>query len=383
MKRQLYKLLSIASIATCGLASAMSFSPDCNNNCGICDPCCGSPCGSFDVWGDALFFKPSSCNFDFVVSDKVTNLSPYYTTTDYAPEGCEHGVCPKYHWGFRVGATYRFPCSETDASIYYSRLNAQDHRHTDLIGNEVLWPSSVISGFTPALLSGDAFAFANVRHQWNAVDGEIGYTLTRSCRFSVRGHIGLHWVDLKVCNHVGYNGSWTPVPAEAAIADPQRYSGEYFSDVKTWGIGPRFGTDFNYDLGCGLGLVARASWGILAGETKHRIEATNFDPFSAQPQPIGSVTLPSDFGICNKNRCVVFPEFDTALGINYNVNFCRCFDCLFEIGWEFRTYLQSIAHSYYVDSSDITNGVSSNANAVTVCDPFNLQGLYLRGMIKF
>jgi Legionella pneumophila major outer membrane protein precursor len=357
MKRQLISML----VGSCGLASAMIY--DGNYPCGSFDTCCGNPCGKFEFWGDALYLKPSSCNFDFAVNDHVLKSFPY---------GKERGVQPKYQWGFRVGAAYCFPCSEADVNLYYTRLTTSDRRATIPIGYEELWTSSTVAGFTPPTLENNsvkALAFAKVNSQWNAFDAEIGYNMLTDCRFSARGHIGLHFADIKLDRLVVYKGS-----APGAVT----YSGPYISHSKTWGVGPRFGSDFRYDVGCGLGIVARAGFGVLAGEIKHRDYARATTKVTTWPTPDDMLTSTcnASFAISNKTRAVVFPEFDTSLGVNYTLCLNRCLEASFEAGWEFRTYLQSVVHAYYQD-------YTAPASTATVCDPFNLQGLYLRGLLRF
>lgn len=371
------KWLMLLSIASCGLSWGMSYNPNCCDLYG-CRPNCGLQGGQIDVWADALLLQPSSCDFDFAVADVH---SPCKHSQTNFPCGDECGKKPNYHWGFRVGVDYHPGCEELDGSIYYSHLDGSDNSSRTAFGKDHLWPSTRVSGFTPNTLFSEkrrARACLDVRQKWNAVDSEVGYSLKQACNYSIRGHIGLHWTNINVNKCVAYRGHFT----QDKKHHDNWYSGQFCSDIKTWGIGPRFGADFQYNLCYGIGLAARASWGILAGETRQNIEGKNFEHVrpgvEAHRGSKGNVKgLPNGFGslfcINNKRRTVVFPEFDTSLGVNYNLCLCNRFNCLFEIGWEFRTYLQSLVHSYHIDQ----------AQTASVCDPFNLQGLYVRGMIKF
>lgn len=353
MRRNMVNLLTFALLGASGLASGMSFNPNCNS---CCTSCFGG--GDFVLWADALFFQPSSCNFDYAISDCVKG------TKTHIPNGKEHGVRPKYHWGYRVGGNYYFPCSELDAGVYYSHLNCTDRMRTRVVGTDILWPTTTASRFTPEYIFSDdhsACAYAEVKHRWNSVDGEVGYTLKEECRYSIRGHIGLHWTDIAIIDKVGYKGKFHQ---KHRLSD--RYSGEYCSDVKTWGIGPRFGFDFNYLLGYGIGFASHTGFGLLAGETRQNFEGVNFDE---KRRRVLSNGFHSSFGVCSRRRNIVFPEFDTTLGLNYSLNLCRRYECLFEVGWEFRTYLQAIVHRTY--------------RVGYTTDPFSLQGLYISGLVKF
>lgn len=369
MKRQLLKLLSLATIATCGMVSADICNPCCADPCGNIDNCCNSSWQNFDVWGEALYFQPSSCNFNYCVRDRINCVrTDGFDSCDdcfnCCPQGTEKGVNPKYHWGWRVGVDYNGCCG--DARVSYSRLKTSDHCRTRVFCPEFFWITSVPSCITDdALFSFDgdpAGASCHVKTEWNAVDGEVGSVIRQGCNCNllVRGHIGLHWTEITV----NFKNHYFGYPC--CNSDSFEFL-ESHTHTKTWGIGPRFGSDFTYDLGCGLGIVASANWGILVGEIRHRTSA------------FYSTDDCSDFcnfSIRNKERCVVFPEFDASLGAKYDVCLCNRWNFGFEIGWEFRTYLQSIVHSYYLD-------VDAYANSATVCDPFSLQGLYIKGELKF
>jgi len=368
MKRQLYTMLSLATMALCGTVSA---DPCCEpvgcdtcNPCVVSNPCCGgiNSLGNITVWGDALYFQVASSRIPFAILDRGDG--------DF-PVGIARAFCPQYHWGYRVGATLGCSClNEGDVSIYYSHLDFKDRHELAAFGDEFLWIATVPSDFGPDALypfaDGDpAAAISHSKIRWNAVDGEFGYFSHQGCgNVNVRSHFGIHWADITVDHRNIYFGEAYDYGSEGFDSFIESHS-----RVETWGVGPRFGSDITLNVGCGVNLVGRGSVAVLVGRSLERYQAD----YSVDTDPVDS----DSFAVDTCRGCtIIFPEFDAQLGFHYDLSICNWLKFGFEIGWEFRTYLQSIPRSYYLDDEN-------PGNAAYTHDPFNLQGLYIRGILNF
>jgi hypothetical protein len=108
-------------------------------------------------------------------------------------------------------------------------------------------------------------------------------------------------------------------------------------DTKFSGIGPRFGTDVRYDLGCGLGLDAHLNTALLVGKVNNGYEDKNVSIRSSEISR-------------------VVPQAEGKLGFDYTGALCNKAALVFEIGY------QTTNHFNIIDASMINSASDSSFN---------------------
>lgn len=335
---------SIVSLAAlcCGLVGSTQV-------LGLRAPAC---CGNFEIIGEALIMRPTSCDLNYVARVPLIDDAVEFV-------GTERGICPDYNWGFRVGVGY-IHCCEHDARLIFSHLKTSDHDSQEAAPGDVLaitwgWPRGVADfPFGGVAQTADE----KVRFEWNAVDAEVAMRKMPTCDFFVRGHVGLHYAALKLNRTAHYE----------AVDGDDIFDATIQENSHSWGIGPRIGLDLRYELVCGLGVGAHAGLAILAGEghdTNHQLFLIPVS-FVEQQAPLQE---PLSLDIRHRSRCMVFPEFDVSLGVNYLWGCSNCFSLLTEVGYEFRSYLNGLLRTTF-NSTDVTN--------IQSCENMNIDGVYLR-----
>jgi hypothetical protein len=108
-------------------------------------------------------------------------------------------------------------------------------------------------------------------------------------------------------------------------------------NTKFVGVGPRFGTDARYNLGCGFGLDAHLNTALLVGKINSKYEG-------------------KDNTIINSDTNRIVPAVEGKLGFDYTGAFCNKSALVFEIGY------QTSNHFNVIDASMINNASDSNFN---------------------
>jgi hypothetical protein len=108
-------------------------------------------------------------------------------------------------------------------------------------------------------------------------------------------------------------------------------------DTKFSGVGPRFGTDARYNLGCGLGLDAHLNTALLIGKVNNGYED-------------------KDVSIRSSEISRVVPQVEGKLGFDYTSAFCNKSALVFEIGY------QTSNHFNVIDASMINSASDANFN---------------------
>jgi hypothetical protein len=408
----------------CGMSCdpcCQSCNPCCDSCCDpCCDPCCGwegrgggggfglwGDCGGFEVLGEYLYLRPHVCDLNYAIEDPRDGNSPTSTTPTapsdmFLPLGKEHGIQPDYQSGFRVGLAYLFNCGCNDVEVDYQRLKTCDRSHIrNLPSSFGIWVTQghpsfgefrlnnastlpAINGTTVIAFPGatatpfNAFAVSRVSTRYQFVDGVVATRSMKSCDLWVRGFVGIRWADFRwrhrdiyggIINYLGpaFDIDLAPVTA--------RYYANAFSHLRnkshTWGVGPRFGADIRYEVLCGFGVGAHVGAAILAGEADHHIfqlvQITNLEIAGVVGATPGVANTSTPLIVRDHCRCVLFPEIDARLGLNYLWCCGSCFSLLVEVGWEFESYINAIGHIRFTDTG--TNH--------EFCDSFNLDGLYV------
>jgi Legionella pneumophila major outer membrane protein precursor len=145
------------------------------------------------------------------------------------------------------------------------------------------------------------------------------------------------------------------------------------------GIGPRFGTDAQINLGQGFSIRGRLGLSALIGSRSidNTVSLTTYNADGtvlAEGAP--NVTLADD------SETRVIPEIDGRLGLNYTHNFDSNMALGFELGWQATNYFNVIADQPDLNpvfGSQGNNGNSGNPGThYTDNSNFGIQGPYAR-----
>ena len=335
MKRFVLGLLmtSISAVATlqaCGYGSCNSYDP-------CCDPCPEWCCGSFEVGAQAIYLRPTSCDFGFVIADdrpynpNGSSINNQNANNAKLPQGHHKGIDPDYEWGFRVSLGYVFDCLCYDVRLEYTYLHTHDKSDVFAPENGSLWPTyahprymgfAQTTGEDPQTFAqtpifsfegNPAHAHSRVKFDYDAVDLQFGSRSRKGCNLWLRGYAGLHFANID----------------------------------------------------CGFGIGAHFAAAILAGETDGKMVQHHVRAWDAPNAP---VNVDETLDVPHKSRNVLFPYFKTSLGINYLWCCGDCFNLVAEVGYEFSTYINVLNQFRFNDSRG--TGAAS-------CNSFNLDGLYI------
>ncbi|MGE3953624.1 MAG: Lpg1974 family pore-forming outer membrane protein [Parachlamydiales bacterium] len=417
------RLLMIGVVLTIGILSALE-ARGCGNCCDLCKALPNLCCGQVEAGGQWIYLRPSSCEFDFAIKDprplrqapSPTDSNFVQSVTDYAgylPTGQSYDIDPDFRSGFRISAAYVSPCHCYDIRVEYTWHHARNRAN---IGggcnNSGIWPSlmspahtqnynlvesaggtmtDTLSGFqtplfcwTPAISNAeftDACASSWVQHDYDAIDLQLASRTTRGCNCNlwIRTYLGLHYMNLDQKQVVDYHGVFfgNDVRRDGATILATSAVGGYFdtyvcTNSNTWGIGPLFGVDSRYHIGCGIGIGVHVGAAVLAGDSHGKWYENDTRRF-----PNGNVAQTGNFSDANvkerldvraKDRSVLFPYIRGSLGLNYLCRWHNCALILFEVGYEFNSYINAVGQFRFNDQ----RGTGSAS-----CQNYNLDGIYI------
>lgn len=419
------KKLTIGLAVLLSGVAANSFAslPNGGSKYGVCVP---NFCGGFTFGLAGLYWRPSAPELDYALT---------YPTSDVLDftDGHYHSVEPDYDWGFRANIGYVFPCSGNDVTLAWTHF---DHDDTDRVGNPGILLPSLSGTFNPA----SPFAFplgfpftvasitpvievtatagfeglftplltipldstfvdlaaAKADFRVDAVDLEFGQSVNVGCNLHLRWYGGLRYAKLENKLHATYDALDVPLTTVAAdvitvvagattatvsitatfdILANLREVINQKSDFE--GIGPRFGVDASYAIGCsGFGIVGGISTSLLIGEIDstlfNRVEDTTvafLDTATVTiagtdatfPVTIAGVTVPvegvstligatftssdaAELSFKHPDETRIVPNIDAKLGVDYTYAFCNPSHSklTIEAGWMVSHYFNAI-----------------------------------------
>lgn len=274
-------------------------------------------------FGEWIYFQPKFDNSYFVVDNN--QLVPGEGTV--GEETTRRKNFPQYQSGFRVGAYYGFNCGRTDLILRYTQLTEDYSRHLFSPGvngtGEAFFAAvgdsyvlSLIPGGTPPAAIPFATANANASFKYYSGEALISQQLIELSDVAINFHMGAHFASLSNHNHYDF----------ATVAGVH-----YLVEEKTWywGVGPQFGLDLNYDLGCDFSIVGRAAGILLIGRNQSFTEST-------------APSAPYSIKLTNDNDWRFVPAQNYRLGLNYFLNpRCWCVGFNIEAGYEFMAYFRA------------------------------------------
>jgi Legionella pneumophila major outer membrane protein precursor len=243
------------------------------------------PCynGGFTFGLAGLYLRPSSTLDDNSIilaqSDSVDATRSTQVTFE--------NIKPDFDWGYRVNMGYVFPGTGNDVTLTYSSFN---HGESRSLTTETAY-----------------FEQANEKFNYQTVDLDLGQHIDIGCRSHFRFITGLRFASLETKLNTKYSENMMHIPE---VPDPAR-SWDVNQYSRFRGIGPRFGSDFEYILGSGFGIVGQATGALLVGDFKN-----TFSELDVIPDGDNDNTV-----VFHPSRTRVVPNLNAKLGLNYNYQF--------------------------------------------------------------
>ncbi len=307
----------------------------------------------------AVLMQPTNKDFTYAAysTDTFSGSGPGGTITH--PK-----VTEGYDWWFGADVTYAFPGNGRDVTLAYEGLHgtASDSTSTNTFG-------ALHSSF-----SGLAFLTAEGKTdtRYDAGDLVFGQKLDVGSRIRLHPFAGVRYAYINTNDTGSYTGG-------------QDFDGLY-SQVESAkientfsGIGPRFGSDAQVNLGQGFSVRGRLGLSALIGSHKLQNSATVTD-YTGGNVVVGPAS--GTVTVADYSETRVIPEIDGRLGLNYTVDFNANTALGFELGWQATNYFNVISDQPYLGDAIGNNG-GSNKGAqpgehYDSTSNFGVQGPYAR-----
>ena len=305
--------------------------------------------GKWTVQGSYLYLMPDVGDTYFVVDDTLDDNG------GQGPHGTRASNDFGFHSGFRVGGAYEFCQCDRSINAYYSRLKADVSK---TIAADDLWSivgNGEVSG-TILHRNGSAYSKNDILYQ--RFDLLLDQQLYSCCGLNLSILGGLEYGFYKLITDIEY------IRDDIAI-----FFGTYNEISKTWGIGPQLGLGGAYDICC----FSRCCPGILSANF-----STSASLLASRRELRNKQNATSSAGITDQMdepTWRVNPAFHASVGLSYATSF-SCFNTVFEIGYEFHTYLNFGAHLIMPDLISPAQSLLNEYN-------LGLQGLYGSAAFSF
>lgn len=356
--------LVTAMIAVSSLSFAGQY--DCCNPCPQpCDPC-DSCFGGFDVGADFLYWKPCVDDLDYAaVSTSGTVGDATGTLVDY------RGICPEWEPGFRVWVGKSDVLCGWDIAASFTWMKSDDKaafETSDLSIYSTLGHAALLGDTTVGAvdIAGNLFNVAAAEWDSKFYAWDVLFAHPLDCCgpcFEFVPFFGVSGIYLtQEFNSAFANTLDTADTATALFATNW--------ESKYWGVGLKFGSDFNYHFNDCLSLFALGSAEILAGE------ATT--GYNRQVLTLGDDTVvAAQFN--DNDCCLLVPGYHIAAGFRYASDWCGT-DFGIRIGYEFLKYYNvPNARTFMGDQFATQAALSTSANTRT----FGFHGLLVGADVSF
>lgn len=410
-------------------------------------------CGGLNFGITGLYWRADAPQQGFATT--FDNISLDFPFTAFGDDGRDQKLHHKYSWGFQINLGYTLPCSGTDFELVYTDWSREYFRDVDHVqvtptvaqlGTfDVVTTGPVVQLFSPGLgivvsggfiplpvlINDPNFEFIDIssrvfgkttleNHTW---DLNVGQSINVGCNTRVHWYGGLRYSNLDGkfdrAQQTTFIGQGLPfvitAPGEIITTTGFPITGttalfaglgvivtDYLHEKSKFdGIGPRFGLDIDYRVGCsGLGLVADISTSLLVGEIESSFsedvtlagQFTNVNTGTGLVVtvpgvgPVGVVIPPqtanftSDTGplsFTHPDQTRVVPNIDGKLGVDWSLQFCNCS----------RTQLRLEAGymiSHYFDAIDRSSPVGFGEPGFGRRQTFdlNFEGPYVSAQVK-
>lgn len=282
---------------------------DCGNCCS-CEPSCGHGFIGAEVLYLRAFEEGLSSACD------RTDITNFYDgdTVVSTLRGKTHD--PDFQWnvGFRIGAGYEFANSNCGIAACWTHFNSNTH------GNHG----------------------HNHEHHWkidfDAVDVIFGYEYKGTDCFGVTPYIGVKYANINQKLRTNFistirdgsgsfsDSSFSDSTSQAGSRDRGHVTSSGDSKDDFWGVGPLFGLEADWLVGCGLGFYGNVSIATLYG---------NFHGKSLHTDLFETGT---NINHLNRHRQACQFVLDAGIGITWRTCFCGDNYLVLQLGLEEHRY---------------------------------------------
>lgn len=343
MKKWRSLIFGVASAAFLGLSPANVSAGSCNPCESWCDPCCWDFCDMhFTVGAEFLWWKP--CVDDLDVAALLTTNGTR-RRVDY------ESLCPEWEPGFRVYLEFPNACCNWDLSASFTYLSSDDHAKQRFRGADD--DNGIIS---PLIFGGAPFddepTYEHGKQRWkfkyNEWDVLLSYEICCNSCHHFRPYFGVAGLildqDLKAhfshrTDNVDTHIDW---------------------DSEYWGVGLRAGSNYQFDIGCGFSVFAKAHATLLAGEA----DSENKHHFVSNSTAIGIADERIHFK--DDDCCHFIPGYNISAGFSYTGCWCD-WEIGARLGYEFVWWQNLPNHRiFFGDNTSIEASHSSSPDTRSI-----------------
>jgi hypothetical protein len=308
-------LLSLGLVSASAYAGTIDTTPmPVSNDINVTAP---DQSGMWSFGATAVLMQPSNKAFTYADTTNFDS-SGNVVTSDTKHNAVNEG----YDWWFGADVTYAFPGNGRDVTLAYEGLHGTDTDHSSY----PTLPTSTNNG------SGMTSSFSNLPYltaegetdtNYDAGDLVFGQKLDVGSRIRLHPFVGVRYAYINTKDTGTYTDGTNVLGASNGTTSSE--SAELENTFN--GIGPRFGSDAQINLGQGFSVRARLGLSALIGSrsTKTTALITGYDASGAA---VGYINGADE----NESETRIIPEIDGRLGLNYTYDFDSSMALGFEAG---------------------------------------------------
>jgi len=286
-----------------------------------CCPCEPDCCGEGFISAGLIYWRAFEDGLDTCVSNHTSNTVLDDGTVVSKTYG--KGRDPNFEWnpGFRIGAGYKFACSNWDIAAFWTHFNSNSHGSKNK-GNHARW-----------------------KLDFDVVDVLGAYDFNLGSCFVLRPFGGVRGARIDQKVHRGSLSSTTTFLTTDEVIPSSKNKEDF------WGVGPIAGLAGDWNVGCGFSLYANGSVSWLYGKFDNKL----FE---------GDRSIDTlDICIERKHLDAIITAVDTEVGIRWATCLCKNMQFVLQFGLEH--------HQYY------------NFNRIGCCGDLSFDGFNLTAGIEF
>ncbi len=325
-----------------------------------------------DMWSfgvTALLMQPIGGGLNY-----ANSLDSATTNGETAGDISKNGVGQNYNWWFGADITYAFPGNGRDVMVAYEGMHSSNTNSTD---SAVPRFDSITGGTSAGSLAspfrystntlgsynvdGGTFTDASGKVETNYDAGDLlfGQKLDVGSRVRLHPFAGVRYAHINLQGTGNYAGTYTTATSSRSPATTYDITEVGKLNSTFNGIGPRFGSDAQVNLGQGFSVRGRLGLSALIG-TRDANNSFIDSYYGTTGATAGTLVATDAQSADTDSQTRVVPEIDGRLALAYTYAFDTDMALGVEAGWQAENYFNS----------------SINANANTA--NFALQGPYAR-----
>lgn len=297
----------------------------------------------FTIGLTGFYSRPQNDDLTYAVVYPATDEN--LTNLDFLKDGHVKSISPDYDWGYRISLGYNFSCTANDLLITYRNFN---HHTQENVNYRDAIVFATLVDFQATTISDNVrvATHAGATFDYQALDVDFGQHFNIGCNTHVKLFAGVRFADLERKFDVDYLLDVIAIERHISVHPKQ--------DSRFRGVGPRAGTEIQYSLCRGFGLIGEATGSLLVGDIRSSYFQRNLNT-------LADVTVVDDFRSFrnpDQHKCV--PNLTGKLGVNYNYDFCNCSHTrlTLEAGYQVDHYFDVVYNSFAVNAFDGNKQVS-------------------------